>query len=168
MTVEAFAQEARAYCEWARNPSHPPASYREALLRLSSIYRAALELPQPWAATGSEAEPGRPPDFARVLEIAMKRLPLSGYAEIFDPFGDPTDELVQGVLGDHVSGVYDDVARGLLLYEAGDLDGALWEWAYNFRLHWGRHATGAIRALHCFLADNEEDLLWSPASNPTS
>src|SRR5262245_3334354 len=36
-------------------------------------------------------------------------------------------------------------------YRAGRRAQALWEWGFGFEHHWGRHAAGAIRALHCWL-----------------
>ena len=62
-----------------------------------------------------------------------------------------------GSVVDNLGGIYRDVARGLVLFEAGNHDEALWEWGFNFRTHWGEHATGVLRALHAYLAQEESD-----------
>ena len=38
---------------------------------------------------------------------------------------------------------------------------ALWEWGFNFQAHWGEHASSAIRALHCYLAQEDPSGLCS-------
>ncbi|WP_367281435.1 DUF5063 domain-containing protein [Planococcus shixiaomingii] len=68
------------------------------------------------------------------------------YAMIFDPYQDK--EPVIGLLSDDVSDIYLDIMRGLLLYKQGDYTEAVWQWKFNFNIHWGKHATSAIHALH--------------------
>ena len=50
-------------------------------------------------------------------------------------------------ISDDVLDVYLDVGRGLLAYDAGDVDGATWSWRFHFDCHWGDHAVDALRAL---------------------
>ncbi|MDQ0427430.1 hypothetical protein QOZ98_000255 [Planomicrobium stackebrandtii] len=47
-------------------------------------------------------------------------------------------------------GIYRDIKKGLILYEQGHSMEAIWEWKFGFEVHWGEHATSAIRALHSF------------------
>jgi hypothetical protein len=42
---------------------------------------------------------------------------------------------------------------------------AVWEWGFGLRHHWGEHATGAIRALHCRLAANAFER-WAAEAEP--
>jgi hypothetical protein len=76
------------------------------------------------------------------------------YGEVFNPLIVPPEEPVLGSLSDDITDIYRDVVTGLREYEAGRRTQALWEWGFGFQAHWGEHATGAIRALHCWLASN--------------
>ncbi|KQV78337.1 hypothetical protein ASC87_12155 [Rhizobacter sp. Root1221] len=71
------------------------------------------------------------------------------YREFFDP--DPTleDPPCMGDVGDDLLDTYKDIKSGLLLFERGAVTEALWHWSFLHRVHWGRHAVGAMLALHC-------------------
>ena len=71
------------------------------------------------------------------------------YREFFDP--DPTleEEPVMGDVGDDLLDTYKDIKAGCLLFERGEATEALWHWSFLHRIHWGRHAVGALFALHC-------------------
>jgi hypothetical protein len=159
--VDQFGVEAVRYEQWAHS-EEPNAGLaaREALIRISSLYVAALQLPPPFT---DELE-GQPKveriptdDYAKVK--AYRGLPIDMYSEIFDPLPVPPEEPVIGSIGDDVIDIYGEVLTGLRAYQAGNKAGALWEWGFGFRHHWGEHATGAIRALHAWLASNECDRL---------
>lgn len=51
-------------------------------------------------------------------------------------------------LSDDVLDVYLEFVRGLRCWRAGRWQQALWEGWYGVHSHWGRHAVGAVRALH--------------------
>ncbi len=57
-----------------------------------------------------------------------------------------------GDVADDISDIYIDVRRGLDLFDRGLESDALWVWVFNFHIHWGKHATSAIRALHAYFA----------------
>ncbi len=71
----------------------------------------------------------------------------------------PPEEPVVGNLADDLSDIFNDVDRGLLAFEAGRREEAVWEWGFYLAHHWGDHATSAIRALHCWLAREHSELL---------
>jgi hypothetical protein len=66
-----------------------------------------------------------------------------------------------GDLADDLVHIYRHLAAGLRLHELGKVDDALWEWGFNFQAHWGEHASSAIRALHCYLAQEDPTGLCS-------
>jgi hypothetical protein len=68
------------------------------------------------------------------------------YWEVFDPF--ECNEPVAGSLSDDILDMDRDVSRGLALWDAGAEDAAVWEWRFSFEVHWGVHATSALRAIH--------------------
>jgi hypothetical protein len=56
---------------------------------------------------------------------------------------------VRGSLADDLRDVYSDVRRGLALWDSpAPPDAAIWEWRFQFEIHWGDHAIDALRALH--------------------
>ncbi len=46
---------------------------------------------------------------------------------------------------------------GLREYESGRHAEALAMWSFDFRYHWGAHATGTLRALHAWLTREADD-----------
>lgn len=66
-----------------------------------------------------------------------------------------------GDLADDVADIFRDVMRGLQLYTLNYRAAAGWEWVMSLQSHWGEHATSAIRALHCWIVQNEPDCLNS-------
>jgi hypothetical protein len=159
LQIEAFVNEARVFCGWAVGSDGSAMTVASALLRVTSLYSSALSLPEPW----SDTLPENIPDiqFAAADINAMTErvsaLPIPFYWEVFDPFEVPPKEPVGGHLLDDIGDIYRDVAGGLVLFDAGRADEALWEWGYNFRIHWGEHATSAIRALHAFSSREHPD-----------
>jgi Domain of unknown function (DUF5063) len=73
------------------------------------------------------------------------------YSEVFDPFEDPPTAPVGGSLLDDLQDLYSDLKAGLVAYDAGYVRGAAWQWRFHFTIHWGEHATSAIRALYWYL-----------------
>ena len=127
-TVQAFAAEARRYCTWAMH-----------------IEEGDL----PAFASGEDRE---------AVRVACARLPLQYYSELFDPLPMPaTEEPVVGDIADDIADIADifsDVLEGLRLFDRERVPDAVWQWAFGFQRHWGRHASCAIRTLHAYLAEN--------------
>jgi hypothetical protein len=157
--LDAFAEQARRFCRWATGEDGAAISAASALRRVSSLYSAALKLPLPFTrdmpAELAEVDP-RPEAVEQVASRIASLKPLVHW-EIFDPLHDPPEEPVAGSIADDIGDIYLDVARGLVLFDAGERAEALWEWGFNFRIHWGAHATGAMRALHAYLAQEDPD-----------
>lgn len=158
-----FADEARVFVAWADDRSDTALTAPLALRRIVALYAAALELPQPWSERVAPSVRDDPP--ALLLQLARVRsrasaIPLQHYSEIFSPLV-VADEPVVGDLADDLVEICRDVARGLALYDAQRVDDAIWEWAFNFQVHWGEHASSAIRALHCYLSQEDPSGLSS-------
>ena len=77
------------------------------------------------------------------------------YAEIFDPYAEPREEAVTGMLSDDLVDIYADLTDGLAKWRRGEHDQAIWAWRFSLRTHWGEHATGALRALFTLAARDE-------------
>ena len=163
--MEAFAEQARTFCRWATGEDGAPMTIPAAVRSVSSLYAAALELPPPFTkGMSGEVADVEPTEGSLALVIARaSKLPVQIYWEIFDPITDAPEEPVAGSLVDDLGDIYRDVARGLVLFESGEHAEALWQWGFNFRIHWGGHATGALRAMHAYLTKEAPDGLSQDA-----
>lgn len=138
---------------------------RAALKSIARLYVAALQLPPPW----NESLPVEVPDVdlpkphVDAVQTRASELQRQIYWVVFDPYQEPPESPVIGHLTDDLGDIYRDISRGLILFDGGRVDEALWEWAFNFRIHWGKHATSAMRALHASLSQENPDALSSDA-----
>jgi len=159
MSVDQFSVEARQFCSWATGDDESEMSAQIALRRIVSLYSAALTYLSLPTLTENEAL-GTSQRHRGSIQNVMKRataLPFANYWEIFNPLAIDPGEPVVGSLPDDLSDIYIDIFRGLALYDAGEIHAAQWEWKFHFDIYWGEHATSAIRALHSYLATEEQD-----------
>lgn len=161
-TAQRFAEEVELFAAWVGSDVTPgEADARAVLVRLASLYAAALLLP-PVGADLATTEPVQRVDdreWAMVFERA-RRLPLDLYGAQLDPLVVPAGEAGVGSLADDVADIYRDVVTGLREHRAGRHRAALFEWSFGFRSHWGSHATGAIRALHAWVITHAGTKRW--------
>jgi hypothetical protein len=183
--VAAFALLAEDFCALVeqRESLGCEGLLRAVHVRLAPLYAAALALPSVEALddTSSEVvdeagiadseEPdvdvsGRPtessPDRMSHEEWMALYRSLSEqlgerdlYAEVFDPYLQPPKEPVIASLADDIADIYRDLAEGRIKWRQGASDEAWWQWRFHFTIHWGEHATNALRALHALAADYE-------------
>ncbi|HEV7913141.1 MAG TPA: DUF5063 domain-containing protein [Albitalea sp.] len=161
-----FSREALCFVEWADGSACADRlTAPVALRRVARLYTGALELPQPWSESVSVREEELPLFLeARLNQVRLRAaaIPLQHYSEIYSPLV-PPDPPVVGDLADDLLAIYSDVALGLHLQERGRIDDALWQWGFGFQMRWGQHASSAIRALHCYLAQEDPSGLSSDA-----
>jgi hypothetical protein len=77
------------------------------------------------------------------------------YREIFDPYEPVSKAEVTASLADDLADIYRDLLGGHRKWARGERTNAHWEWRFGLENHWGEHATGAIRAIHCLMAWHE-------------
>jgi hypothetical protein len=132
-------------------------SLPSALRRVTALYVAALTLPHHWSEALNEIPDteDQPLDRMDIVTQRFESLPRQIYWEVFDPLTDSPEEPVLGHLTDDLGDIYRETSQGLTLYDAGRIAEALWEWGFNFQFHWGEHATGAIRAIHAYLSQED-------------
>lgn len=149
------AAAAADYCGLIDTVAEIPATALPgALLRaLARLYAAAValppsdDLPAPDDATGASVWANRY-EGERFAALAALLGSIRRYREFFDPWDFGGDAEVGGDLAEDVWDVYRDVREGLEHWQAGRRVAALWTWRFTFEVHWGEHATGALRALH--------------------
>jgi hypothetical protein len=153
--VTEFAKAAENFCIWTEGmPTDALGEARSARKLLIELLRCAIELPN--------GEPGRDaPEISdeeyQKIYNRFESLPFKFYSECFNPLTIPAEEPVTADLADDLADVWRDLKRGLLLYQAGHWDAAVWEWHLHFDSHWGHHATGALYALQTWLSANVEN-----------
>jgi hypothetical protein len=57
-------------------------------------------------------------------------------------------EVVWSELADDLADIWEDLRRGLSLFEQDHVVEAVWEWKNSFDTHWGQHLLSAQRAIH--------------------
>ncbi len=153
IALNEFVVVAREYVAWCESPSEGESEdARRVLGLLVRLYSLALQLGLP-EAEDIEDEARSPDDAAwrKVFERGGK-LPFTFYSEVFDPMVLPPEKPGIGDLADDIADLHRDLAEGLSLINAGHDAAAEWFFTFSFRSHWGRHASSAIRALHCWFA----------------
>jgi hypothetical protein len=146
--IEGFGAIARGFCDWCEGSEQAAMEHALAAGWLCKLYAAGLEL-QHAEFQGWDGGPKIPP-----IELAAAKTNLSGfngwyYREFFDPDPLLDNEWCMGDAGDDLLDIYLDIKRGLMLFDDGRTEDASWHWGFLLRTHWGRHAVGAIFALHC-------------------
>ena len=145
--INEFKDVATKYCNLidAHNSFKEETGIRDLLVTLSALYTKALALPE----VDSE---GEEPLELTVADPVIEFGNRDAYAMIFNPFQDKKP--VTGLLSDDLSDIYTDLKRGLMLFEQGAQKQAVWEWKFHFEVHWGKHLTCAIHALHSIKYDD--------------
>jgi len=148
--VDRFAALAREYCAWAEGP---PLTDEEDLNRaiafVARLYCAALQLPSTNPRI-EDASDGLSLEDYRAIHKRFSSLPFQYYWEVFHPVADAADEAVAGDICDDLADIYRDLKDGLAIFDAGNDQLAGFHWSSSFGFHWGRHATSALHALHCY------------------
>ena len=148
--VETFAEIAQRYCSWAESPF---GESRDEMLTarrlLAELHRAAIDLPD--MGPGEDTEDAVSADGWAAVRGRFLRLPVDGYWDVFNPLEEEAP--VFNSLADDLSDIYRDLKEGLLLYARGQVVEAVWEWRFNFEIHWGAHLTGAQRAVHAYFSN---------------
>ncbi len=153
-TIE-FIAAARRYCKWMESNYRPDLkSTMQALELITELYLCAVRLSS--EVKNMEYTNAR---FAKIREKfrggCRGSLPINCYSEIFNPISVPAEAPITGTLHDDITDIYRDISRGLSLLDAGYRQHAVRKWIVNMQIHWGRHATSAIRVLHSYLSQEE-------------
>jgi hypothetical protein len=144
----AFATLAREFCAWCEAPSLGAGAATRAAAWIAHLHAAALALPDVDSRHFEELP--EPPDAAlRRARANLHAFDGWFYREVFDPDPLRDDKPVMGDVGDDLMDIWLDVRQGLIRFDRGQVREALWHWSYLHRIHWGRHAVGALFALHC-------------------
>jgi hypothetical protein len=150
--LESFPTIARGFCEFVDTSA--TVDLRELLQGLSAQLARLCEVAArlPWVTPATD-EVGTSDETtaahkrkSMALETILKEKlgPLDGYWQVFDPT--QREEPVHGSLSADIAEIYLDLEDGLGLLQNGTvLDDVYWQWRFDFREHWVRHATDALK-----------------------
>lgn len=146
--LEDFFRSATAFCEWAECDQAPSDEDGEVAIKLlSQLCFQVLNLP---ALCDEEDAPDIPHDEWALVYKRFGTLPFNYYALCAEPFNDVDPSPCGSHLADDLADIWRDLKGGIALYQKGNQAAAAWEWRETFRIHWGRYATSALYALHCW------------------
>jgi uncharacterized protein DUF5063 len=180
-SVEHFADLAEAYCALIERYSvYRPDDFLAAVQpAIAALYTAGLALPplpEPEDAdtTGDDEDQSAPSWLQQSVDVPSDPDDMSHgnwrplykslsaylgsrnyYRELFDPYAPMSEKEVTGSLADDLSDIYRDLLSGCRKWQRGERVTAHWEWRFELENHWGEHATGALRAIHCLAAWHE-------------
>ncbi len=117
---------------------------------LASLCEVAARLPWVKPATGgedtkSESIAAHTDKWNRLAEILRERFgSLDEYWEVFDPT--QREDPVQCFLSNDIAEIYLDLQDALKLLTSGAaLEDIYFDWRFEFREHWSRHAADALK-----------------------
>ena len=154
-SIERFVDTARRFCLWAEgDPQDSRSEARTARRLVAELYLHVMDLPD---VSGDADAPEIGDDQYRLIFKRFGALPFNYYSQCFNPLVVPAEEPVIADVADDLADIWRDVKRGLVLYERGAIEAAVWEWRFNFSAHWGHHACGSLYALHAWFSQNDDD-----------
>ncbi len=153
--TQKFASAARDFCDWVEGvPGEAAEEARKAQRHLVRLYQAALDLPDRF----EEFDARRVSDDEwDAIYRRFGAMPFNYYASTFDPHNLDGEQRSMSDLADDLADIWRDIKVGLAAFDLGHTDAATWEWKEHFWWHWGRHAAGAIYALHVWLMQHRSE-----------
>ena len=148
--IKDFYDSASNYCLWAEIDSNDKKKELfSALSFLSSLYYKALFLP---IVEMEEEISGRKLSKMQYSNIYKRfsSLPVHKYFEVYNPLTIKPEKPTAGDIADDLMDIYLDIKEGMLLYEQGKINEAVFFWKFSFGIHWGYHITSALKVLHFF------------------
>jgi Domain of unknown function (DUF5063) len=152
-----FISTVQEYCAWVESAPAPEIDEaKKAISLLAALYHQALNLSATDTEEDIEAERISDDEWKQVYK-RFGALPFNYYVSVFSPSKiDEEKPQTLGDLADDLADIYRDLKAGLNLFNRGYTREAVWEWKLHFNIHWGRHASSALYALHCYIADTGE------------
>ena len=149
-TIQNFVDVARRYCVWAEGPpAEPDEDMHTAQRLLADLHAAVLALPDHFPDVETPDDALTATDW-RKISGRFQHLPVLGYWDLFNPLEE--EGPVFNTLWDDFSDIWRDLKEALIVYDRGEVDEAVWQWRFNFDIHWGHHLTGAQRAIHAYFS----------------
>lgn len=146
--IEKFAEIASRFCQWAESaPDEIKSDMNFAQRILAELNLAVQDLPDGVYGDDEVSLPDVSKEQWQKVRERFGKLPIDGYWLIYDPSKSENDKPVFGLFSDDFADIYRDLKYGLDVFNAGHLEEAVWEWKFNYTIHWGHHLLDAQRAI---------------------
>jgi Domain of unknown function (DUF5063) len=155
LAIQVFTKLASGFCSWCESDSLGVRREAHAAVWLARLHAAALELPEIDGDDGNEM-PEIPAPQHQAAERNLGAFNGWYYRTVFNPAPTLDEEPVMGDIGDDLMDTYKDIKIGSLLADQGRIEEAIWQWSFMHRVHWGKHAVGALAALHALDSERDE------------
>jgi hypothetical protein len=161
--IDNFVSAARAFIALAESPASADEHSEGMATRqcVVALISAVLALPP---GSPETAAPDISNDEYQHIFRRFGALPFNFYSQCFNPLVVPAEEPVVADLADDLADIWRDVKAGLLLYESGEPESAVWHWSNHYSFHWGHHATAALYALQSWFSYVGDDDLAEASS----
>ena len=136
-----FYLTCNSFCLWAESYEDEADPNLVAIELLSSLYNEVIKLPDTTPAIANDKF-----DPKVLSERIYNRFSILTPKHYFKQM--EQDKIIKGDLHDDLRDIYMDLKFGLLHFESGEFDEAVWLWKYSFKSHWGLHLTYALKVLH--------------------
>jgi len=155
--VASFRHAAYEYCVWSEAAAAAASDEAiKAIQLLAALVHHAVYLPGADPEDVVKLEPIDDTVRERIY-ARFAVLPFQHYFDVFHPTRRPPEDAIAGDIADDLLDVYVDLKEGLVYYDSGHPAHAVWHWRFTFGVHWGHHATSALRALHCHVTDPQRE-----------
>jgi hypothetical protein len=150
---EEFRQAAEAYravIEDAREAEGGAAYARRLRNAVARVYLAAALIGQPNFSDADADPPDAETSRSRELEDAIRGRfgPADEFVDVWDPTEPDDRDPIRRSLAQELVEIYEDLGVGLALLASQERAEPLWDIAWSFEQHWGKHAVDLLRPLH--------------------
>ena len=147
-----FAEDVRRYCDWCEG--EPRGAKEEAQTAFDLLVTLLAGMPTVQGGFGGGTGRRIPVEDWNRMHARFASIPFQYYESPTNPLELDDGPREIGDIADDLADIWSDLKPGLELYDANEQASAAEEWRFNYEMHWGRHATAALYALHCWLVDN--------------
>ena len=109
--------------------------------KVTNLYLLASNLPDIPPDDNIDFKSTTPSSTVRIGEDIIDR-----YWLLFDPY--ENEELVTTTISDDLEDITRDLNKGIIEYEKGNKNNAIFKWYFTYITHWGEHVTNLLKVLN--------------------
>jgi hypothetical protein len=136
-----FYEIAKEFNEYISNTIITKKEIVTLISKVTNLYLLANSLPNVKAEEEIDYHTEIPSSTIRVGEDIKDR-----YWLIFDPYD--KDSEVSTTISDDLEDITRDLNKGIIEYEKGHINNAIFVWRDNYSFHWGDHVTNLLKVLN--------------------
>lgn len=150
--ISEFYAKAKEFCSFVTETVLSRESSTRLVEMLMELYLTALELPE-MTILSSDALEHIQIKQINPSDIRLEEKVEPFYWEVFNPF-DKEEPVCSHIAGD-LSDIANDLLKGIVEFDSGRVQNAVFEWKLGLNSHWGCHLTDVLRVLHRIRFESE-------------